>query len=80
MLFVIKNLYYKVYMQQYYQKNRDIIIEYNLNYYYTHKEKVRERQNKYFKNVYYPNKIKDTKIKIRPIREVIINKNVTITF
>jgi len=66
-------------MSQYYEKNRDIIIEYNLNYYYTHKEKVRERQNNYFKKVYYPNKIKP-KQKVKPIREVLITQNVTVTF
>jgi len=51
MLFIIKNLYYKLYMKEYYEKNRDIIIEYNLNYYYTHREKVKERQNNYFKKI-----------------------------
>ena len=67
-------------MKEYYEKNRDIIIEYNLNYYYTHKEKVRERQNNYFKKVYYPNKIKSKPIKHKPKREVIITQNVIVTF
>jgi len=67
-------------MKEYYEKNRDIIIEYNLNYYYTHKEKVRERQNNYFKKIYYQNKIKNKPIKIKPMREVIISQNVTVTF
>ena len=80
MLFIIKKLYYKVYMNEYYKKNRDIIIEYSLNYYYTHKEKVRERQNNYFKKIYYPNKIKNKPIKHKPIIEVIITQNVTVTF
>ena len=46
-------------MNEYYKKYRDKIIEYSLNYCYTHKEKVRERQNNYFKKIYYPNKIKN---------------------
>ena len=59
MSFLISNIYYKQYMSEYYQKNRELIIEYNINYYYTHLKKVREKQNFYFKNIYYPNKIKD---------------------
>jgi hypothetical protein len=67
-------------MKEYYEKNRDIIIEYNLNYYYTHKEKVRERQNNYFEKIYYPNKIINKIKKVKPMREVIISQNVTVTF
>ena len=67
-------------MKEYYEKNRDIIIEYSLIYYYTHKEKVRERQNNYLKKIYYPNKIKNKPKKTKPIREVIITQNVTVTF
>ena len=79
MSFIIKKLYYKLYMSEYYQKNRELIIEYNITYYYTHKKKVRERQKFYFKNIYYPNKIKPKK-KIRPIRQVVIEQNVTVKF
>ena len=68
-------------MSEYYEKNRDMIIEYNLNYYYTHKAKVRERQNYYFKNIYYQKKNPNRKNK-KPInlREVIIEQNVTVKF
>ena len=58
MYFLISNIYYKEYMSEYYKKNKEIITQRNLNYYYNNKEKIREIQNKYFKYIYYPYKTK----------------------
>ena len=80
MSFVIKNLYYKIYMNEYYEKNRELIIDRNLNYYHTNKKKIRPKQNFYYKNIYYP--IKRFKLKHRRVRpqkvKVHIEKNVTV--
>ena len=80
MLFIIKNLYYKIYMQEYYEKNRELIIDRNLNYYYTNKNKIRQKQNNYYKYIYYPMKRFSRKSrKLRPSNtNVTINKNVTV--
>ena len=80
MNFIINNLYYKIYMSEYYKKNREIIIQRNMNYYFSHKEKVRQKQNKYFKTVYYPFKRFNVKHRLQPDREVKIETNVTVYF
>jgi len=80
MNFIINNLYYKIYMSEYYKKNREIIIQRNMNYYFSHKEKVRQKQNKYFKTVYYPFKRFNVKHRVPLDREVIIEQNVRVTF
>ena len=80
MNFIINNLYYKIYMSDYYKKNREIIIQRNMNYYFSHKEKVRQKQNKYFKTVYYPYKRFNIKHRLQPDREVKIETNVTVYF
>jgi hypothetical protein len=80
MNFIINNLYYKIYMSDYYKKNREIIIQRNMNYYFSHKEKVRQKQNKYFKTVYYPFKRFNVKHRVPPNREVKIETNVTVYF
>jgi hypothetical protein len=80
MSFIIKNLYYKVYMNEYYEKNRELIIDRNLNYYHTNKKKIRPKQNFYYKNIYYPTKRFHLKHRtVRPKKvNVIIEKNVTV--
>jgi hypothetical protein len=67
-------------MSEYYKKNREIIIQRNMNYYFSHKEKVRQKQNKYFKTVYYPFKRFNVKHRLQPDREVKIETNVTVYF
>ena len=67
-------------MSEYYKKNREIIIQRNMNYYFSHKEKVRQKQNKYFKTVYYPYKRFNIKHRLQPDREVKIETNVTVYF
>ena len=67
-------------MSDYYKKNREIIIQRNMNYYFSHKEKVRQKQNKYFKTVYYPFKRFNVKHRVPPNREVKIETNVTVYF
>jgi hypothetical protein len=67
-------------MSDYYKKNREIIIQRNMNYYFSHKEKVRQKQNKYFKTVYYPYKRFNIKHRLQPDREVKIETNVTVYF
>jgi hypothetical protein len=67
-------------MSDYYKKNREIIIQRNMNYYFSHKEKVRQKQNKYFKTVYYPFKRFNVKHRLQPDREVKIETNVTVYF
>ena len=66
-------------MSEYYKKNKEIIIERNLNYYYNNKEKIREKQNKYFKYIYYPYKRFNVKHRAPPEREVKIETNVTLS-
>ena len=80
MSFIIKNMYYRIYMSEYYKKNKEIITQRNLNYYYNNKDKVREKQNKYFKYIYYPYKRFNIKHRVPPIREVKIETNVTVYF
>ena len=83
MSYIIKNLYYKLYMSEYYQKNREQKIEYQLNYYYNNQKKIRKKQNEYFKNTYYPymkRLIYTEPKKIKAPIGLIIERNVTVTF
>ena len=80
MRFIINKIYFREYMSEYYKKNREIIIQRNMNYYFSHKEKVRQKQNKYFKTVYYPFKRFNVKHRVPPNREVKIETNVTVYF
>ena len=80
MSFIINNLYYKIYMNSYYEENRELIIDRNLNYYYTNRSKIRQKQNKYYQNIYYPIKRFDRKARIRRPQhsKLTIAKNVTV--
>ena len=82
MRFVISNLYYKTYMNQYYEKNRGKIIEHSINYYKENRRDIRLKQNFYFKNIYYPSKRLERKPRKprEPDRIVEIKQNVTVTF
>ena len=80
MNFIIKNLYYKIYMSNYYQNHREQKIEYQLSYYYKNKQLIRDKQNNYYKTVYYPFKRFNVKHRVPPNREVKIETNVTLTF
>ena len=51
---VISNLYYRLYMSEYYLKNKERIVKQATNYYNDNKLKVRVKQNDYYRNVYYP--------------------------
>jgi len=67
-------------MNKYYEENRELIIDRNLNYYHANKTKIRPKQNFYYKNIYYP--IKRFKLKHRRVRpqkvKVRIEKHVTV--
>jgi len=67
-------------MSEYYKKNREIIIQRNMSYYNNNKEKVRQKQNNYFKYIYYPYKRFNVKHRLQPDREVKIETNVTVYF
>lgn len=68
-------------MSEYYQNNREQKIEYQLNYYYTNKKKIRMKQNDYYRNVYYPSKKLVFFKKIQKIEGgLIIKQNVTVNF
>jgi len=68
-------------MNQYYEKNRERIIDHSINYYKENRRDVRAKQNFYYKNIYYPLKRFDRKPRImRPSTSTVeIKKNVTVT-
>ena len=79
MYFLISNIYYKEYMSEYYKKNKEIITQRNLNYYYNNKQKIREKQNIYFKK-YYRKIITPSKILYSNPPDVNTTQNLTVTF
>jgi len=67
--FIISNMYYKDYMSEYYKKNlefykdyyennRERLIDQSLKYYRDHKLEIRKKQNAYYKQYYLKNKEK----------------------
>jgi len=80
--FTIKNKYYKYYYMTYYLEHRDYIIDYNLQRYYDNRAKIREKQNYYYKHIYYP---KRHMMQHKPRPKMLLNplkieKNVTVSF
>ena len=79
-------------MKKYYIDNLQKIKTNSLNYYYQNKEKIKARQNAYFKEVYYKENFDKFKIKnsdyhkkkklIESLihRNIEINKNIIVTF
>ena len=71
-------------MQDYYFKNRDYIIDYNLQRYYDNRAKIREKQNFYFKHIYYPKRhmmrSKPRCNYTRRLNPLKIEKNVVVSF
>ena len=69
-------------MQDYYIKNRDYIIDYNLQRYYDNRAKIREKQNYYYKHIYYRKRYMmdhkpRPKMLLNPLK---IEKNVIVSF
>ena len=79
MNYVINKLYYKIYMSEYYQKNREDRIEYQLSYYYKNRNKIRLKQNVYFKK-YYRQIIVPSKILCSNPPAVNTTPNLTVSF
>jgi len=79
MRFIINKLYYKIYMSEYYQKNREDRIEYQLSYYYKNRNKIRLKQNIYFKK-YYHKIIVPSKILCSSPPDVNTTPNLTVSF
>ena len=82
--FTIKNKYYKYYYMTYYLEHRDYIIDYNLQRYYDNRAKIREKQNFYFKHIYYPKRhmmrSKPRCNYTRRLNPLRIEKNVIVSF
>ena len=80
--FIIKQKYYKDYYMTYYLEHRDQIIDYNLQRYYTNRQKIRESQNYYYKHIYYRKRYMmdhkpRPKMLLNPLK---IEKNVIVSF
>ena len=79
-------------MKKYYIDNLQKIKTNSLNYYHQNKEKIKARQNAYFKEVYYKENLEKFKIKNSDYhkkkklierlinRNIEINKNIIVTF
>ena len=63
-------------MKEYYEKNRDIIIEYNLNYYYTHKHSIESHFD--FKAIFKDNPKNPTMVPTKATQNVSVNSVINI--
>ena len=79
MNYVINKLYYKIYMSEYYQNHKKDRIEYQLSYYYKNRNKIRLKQNAYFKK-YYRQIIVPSKILCLNPPNVNTTPNLTVSF
>jgi hypothetical protein len=87
--------YYKEYniknkkqKHDYYIKNKEMILNNNLNYYYENKDEIRPIQNEYYKEYYIKNRnrllqhltVSDYKHKLETKTKVIIKNKIQVTF